>query len=170
MFKWKSEPVKDLAVLFQQMGYHGNIKARQKFTFMGETYYLMEAQLIPNKWGTWTIHLCNSECKPIKKLSMKTPKGSLSFTNPNITLLHNYKTGYPMLACSYFLPSEGNYDDEAGSCAFTIDITDYMRQSEKDVDRIAKQFLDLDMNKKIVSEYKVSNIPTDLLESEEYIQ
>jgi len=107
------------------MGYHGSIKARSKFQFMGETYYLIEAQIIPNKWGTWTIHLCNSECQPIKKLNIRSPKGSLSFTNPTITPLYNFKTGYPMLAVSYFMPEEGNHDDESGSCVFKIDISDY---------------------------------------------
>lgn len=73
-------------------------------------------------WDCWRIFLADDQGFPLKEFKFKTPKGSTSFANPNISLLHDYASGDPLLVASYFMPGEGNAEQEFGDVVYAINI------------------------------------------------
>jgi hypothetical protein len=81
---WDAKIAQKTNEAVQKLGFLGNIGSRQKFTFDGQNYYLLEAQDCFNCWDTWRIILCDKNLLPITVLPIQTPHGSKSFANPNI--------------------------------------------------------------------------------------
>lgn len=112
--KWQTKSDELANKKFDELGFKGNIGSRQKFTWMGKTYYLLEIQRCRDCWHQWRVVLCDDKMMPIKILPLKSSTGlSRSFANPNI-----YQRDNGDFFVSYFLPTEGNVPKEVGNLIY----------------------------------------------------
>lgn len=118
---WRATPSPGLNAAFKKLGGHGNLGDRDKFMWRGKAYYLQEVQGRRHDWRTWRVYLCDARGMPIKQLPVRTHKGSVSFCNPNATVLTD-KSGKKKLAVTLFLPSEGNAPAESGELIYVLDL------------------------------------------------
>ena len=96
----------------QEMGYKGNIGARNGFLHAGK-YVLQEAQITSGDWSSWRLLLGNGAF--YYTLQPETPGGSISFANPGITMIEPDK-----FAVTSFMPSQGNNNSEKGELLYTV--------------------------------------------------
>ena len=75
----------------EALGFHGNIGQRSKFTWKGESYYLLEAEGCHDCWDSWRIVLCDKNMSPITILPLRGVKDlndgkghTTAFANPFI--------------------------------------------------------------------------------------
>ncbi len=106
---WKDE-VSNFNI--QEMGYWGNIGARNGFSHSGR-YVLQEAQITSGDWSSWRLLLGNGAF--YYTLHPETPAGSVSFANPGIALIEPDK-----FAVTSFMPSQGNNGGEKGELLYTV--------------------------------------------------
>ena len=81
---------KNINTNLDDLGYKGNLGSRSKFQFNSTDYYLMEAQIEKNEWGTWRIVITRGNTTPLRQLNLKLPdefKDDTGFANPKITKL-----------------------------------------------------------------------------------
>lgn len=65
---WTAVTLPQVNEQISSLGFHGNIGQRSKFTWKGESYYLVEAQDCYDCWNTWRIVLCDKNMSPIAVL------------------------------------------------------------------------------------------------------
>jgi hypothetical protein len=97
------------------MGYRGNIGGRCSFRWDGESWYIQEAQLRWKDWSSWRVLLGNG--RSYIQLEPRTSGASQSFANPCLTLLTDNS-----YAAAFFLPRQGNFEDEAGELTYRFSI------------------------------------------------
>lgn len=105
------------------LGFKGNIGQRSKFTWKGESYYLVEAQNCYDCWDTWRIVLCDSSMAPLAVLPIHGVAGgndnkgrSKAYANPFIGQIG----GDSHAVVSLFMPQEGNRDGEIGELIYHV--------------------------------------------------
>jgi hypothetical protein len=96
----------------QEMGYKGNIGARNGFLHAGK-YVLQEAQITSGDWSSWRLLLGNGAF--YYTLQPETSGGSVSFANPGITMIEPDK-----FAVTSFMPSQGNNSGENGELLYVV--------------------------------------------------
>lgn len=111
--EWKASPASTINQNLIQLGGHGNLGDRSKFTWKGSDYYLQEVQGTRNDWGTWGIFLCDDKGLPLKRVAPVTPGKSTAFSNPAVTTVKNAK-GNNLLVFTAFLHRKGSAPNEAG--------------------------------------------------------
>ena len=107
---WYAKPLSKINRL--ESDWHGNIGDRDIFRYQGQDWMALEAQKTKHAWDSWRILLGKDPSGPFQELKIRTPGGSKSFANPNITPVTF--GGKPGLFVSLFLPSEGNAAGESG--------------------------------------------------------
>lgn len=118
--QWTAKPMSKVNDSFHALGYHGNTGSRDKFSWKGKHYYLVESQTSFEKWESWRVFLCDNDGHPLTALQMNTPLNSTAFANPNISMVEDGKTNEKILIVSCFMPSEGNHVEEKGSLIYVI--------------------------------------------------
>lgn len=96
----------------QEMGFKGNIGARNGFSHSGK-FVLQEAQITSGDWSSWRLLFGNGGF--FYTLHPETSGGSISFANPGIAMIEPDK-----FAVTSFMPSQGNNGGEKGELLYTI--------------------------------------------------
>lgn len=105
-------PEYDTAI--EGFGVTGNIGDRDSFELGGNPYTLVEGMMTKGDWSTWSLYLIDEKTRSCTPIRVKTYKGSLSFANPNVTIVKN--RAYVTL----FMPSQGNDPTESGELVYAV--------------------------------------------------
>ncbi|MGV8962466.1 MAG: hypothetical protein ACOH2V_03695 [Candidatus Saccharimonadaceae bacterium] len=96
----------------EKMGYKGNIGARKTFRF-SDLYFLQEAQLVSNNWGSWRLLFGNGAF--YYSLNPITALKSTSFANPGITKISSNE-----FVVTSYLFSEGSNKEEQQQLLYRV--------------------------------------------------
>jgi hypothetical protein len=94
-------------------GVKGNIGDRDVFQ-VKDQYTVVEGMTTKGDWSSWGLYLINNTRDSCAPVQIRTPKGSRSFANPNVTVIGD------MLFVTMFLPSQGNDPSESGELIYAI--------------------------------------------------
>ena len=120
---WSSKPLSRVNGAFEDLGIRGNLGDRTRFRWGNTLYYLQEAQNFRGDWRSWGIYLCDESGIPLKRLNIRTPKGSMAFANASASWIVDSARGR-RLVVTLFLPGEGAQPGESGSALYAIDLPD----------------------------------------------
>jgi hypothetical protein len=119
---WQGKIDENRIRLFRKLGHiHGNIGARDDFTYQGERYAIQEAQDIEGNFSTWSPYLYSYRNNSITPLQIMTHRFSESFGNPTFTILTlpNGKGGF---VTTQFIFKEGAAYGEAGELVYFAEL------------------------------------------------
>lgn len=105
------------------MGFHGNHGARRQFHFPagGKLWRIYEAQERVNVTGSWRVFLYDVAARRLKRLQIRTPRGSRSFANPTVSVLPS-PAGGSALVVTMFVFAAGSGDGESGALVYYNDL------------------------------------------------
>lgn len=101
----------------------GNIGDRDRFTFEGGDYEIIEGQNVYGDFSTWRSYLVDRSSGSLTPLNIQTHRGSKAFANPTVSLMRS-PAGKPALVATFFMPSEGSAPGEGGSLLFYTELPD----------------------------------------------
>ncbi len=104
-----------------KMGFHGNHGARRQFHFPagGKLWRIYEAQELVNVTGSWRVFLYDVDARRLKRLQVRTPRGSRSFANPTVSILPSpHPAGGSALVVTMFVFAAGAGSGEAGELVY----------------------------------------------------
>ena len=107
------------------MGFHGNHGARRQFHFPagGKLWRIYEAQERVNVTGSWRVFLYDVDARRLKRLQIRTPRGSRSFANPTVGILPSpHSAGGSALVVTMFIFAAGAGDGESGALVYYHDL------------------------------------------------
>jgi hypothetical protein len=117
--EWSARPDEVLNHAMERMGAFGNIGDRETFTWNGRTFILQEGQGQRLDWKSWRVYLYDPTKAQAWYLPIRTPKGSVAFSNPSISAVTG-PHGEPIYVVTLFLPGEGSQPGESGEAIYTI--------------------------------------------------
>ena len=118
--EWKASPSAEVNDALKKIGGLGNLGDRSRFAWSGKTLYLQELQGQRGNWGTWGVCLCDAKGLPLRKLAIKTHRGSKAFSNPAARWIVD-KQNKRKLAVTLFIHSKGSDRSEAGQLLYVVD-------------------------------------------------
>jgi hypothetical protein len=110
----------DNALLY--WGVKGNIGDRDALQYDGYHFGEIEGQFINGDFGSFRSFIYDYQTGNAEQLNMITDKGSKAFANPTITAMQI--NGQKALVMTFFLPSEGAVNGEAGELIYYRTIKD----------------------------------------------
>lgn len=114
-WNWTCEKRPAFDEFVEKFGVRGNIGDRDAFTFKDD-YTILEGMQTKDDWASWRVYLVNRSKNLCELIDVKTPKGSKSFANPNITIVKD------KAFITFFMPSQGNDPSEAGELLYAVDL------------------------------------------------
>ncbi len=107
------------------MGFHGNHGARRQFHFPagGKLWRVYEAQERVNVTGSWRVFLYDVDARRLKRMQIRTPRGSRSFANPTVGILPSpHAAGGNALVVTMFIFAAGSGEGESGALVYYNDL------------------------------------------------
>lgn len=83
---WESAKRESVDQALINLGVAGHIGDRDRITFMGHDFTVVEGQRIPEDWSSWRLFLYNDETQTAEELPIQTHHDSVSQGNPTLTL------------------------------------------------------------------------------------
>ena len=115
--RWSSKRLPRLDRRFRRLGVAGNIGDRDYFKYGGQSWGIYEGQLVNRDFSTWRIFLRNRSTGTLKRLHVRTARGSTSLANPTVTRLR-LPGGKPGIVVTYFIHRSGAGHLESGELVF----------------------------------------------------
>ena len=113
---WTAEPNTDLEATVRVHGVRGAVGDRDRFTFRGSAFTMIEGQAVNNDWTTWRVYLHDHTAGFADLLDIRTDAGSTAFTNPAVTQLEI--GGRTAILVTLFVPMEGARGGEEGALIY----------------------------------------------------
>jgi hypothetical protein len=115
-----TRPALDQALLdIGVMGSHGD---RDRITFRGHDFTLIEGQLVQDDWKTFRVSLYDDASGRAELLDPRTHAGSTAFANPTIGQVEI--DGHQAIVVTLFIPQEGARGHESGELIYYRTIPD----------------------------------------------
>jgi hypothetical protein len=109
-----TRPALDQALLdIGVMGSHGD---RDRISFRGHDFTLIEGQLVQDDWRTFRVCLYDAASGRAELMNIRTHAGSTAFANPTIGQVEI--DGHRVIVVTLFLPQEGARGHESGELIY----------------------------------------------------
>jgi hypothetical protein len=115
--RWSSKRLPRLDRRFRRLGVAGNIGDRDYFKYGGRSWGIYEGQLVNRDFSTWRIFLRNRSTGTLRRLRIRTARGSTSIANPTVTRVR-LPGGKPGIVVTYFIHRSGAGHLESGELVF----------------------------------------------------
>jgi hypothetical protein len=110
---WRTRRESTLDAALERLGTAGNIGGRDRFSWDGRPYLLIEGQLERGVWESWRTFLYDESAGTATPLGIRSHGGSVAFANPSATVL-TLPSGEPGLVVTSYLFHSGAAPGEGG--------------------------------------------------------
>jgi hypothetical protein len=111
--RWTTEPQPHVDRAIEAFDVAGNIGGRDRFTWRGRRYSLIEGQLRKRRWDSWRVFLYDWSAGTARPVPIRTHGGSTAFGNPTVTML-TAPSGEPAIVVTAYLFPVGAAPGEDG--------------------------------------------------------
>lgn len=113
---WTANPLSSYDNALLYWGVQGNIGDRDAAVYDGYDFALIEGQFVNQDFGSWRSFIYDYQTGNAEQLQMVTHNGSTAFANPTLSFLEI--EGLDAMVATFFLPSEGAANGEAGELIY----------------------------------------------------
>jgi hypothetical protein len=120
--RWTTQREPNLDAAVEAWDVAGNIGGREQFSWRGQSYTLIEGQLVKDRWESWRIYLYDPVAGAAYPVPIRTHGGSVAFANPTVTML-TAPSGVPAVLVTLYLFNPGAAAGEDGPLLYYREIT-----------------------------------------------